>query len=59
MLERASLFLLGGGAYAALELAWRGTTHWTMFLTGGVCLCLLQKRQETVGKRCGKIRFIA
>lgn len=42
MLERASLFLLGGGAYAALELAWRGTTHWTMFLTGGVCLCLLQ-----------------
>ena len=39
MLERASLFLLGGGAYAALELAWRGTTHWTMFLTGGVCLC--------------------
>ena len=42
MLERASLFLLGGGAYAALELAWRGTTHWTMFMTGGVCLCLLQ-----------------
>ena len=42
MLERTSLFLLGGGAYAALELAWRGTTHWTMFLTGGVCLCLLQ-----------------
>ena len=37
MLERASLFLLGGGAYAALELAWRGTTHWTMFLTGGGC----------------------
>ena len=28
--------------YAALELAWRGTTHWTMFMTGGVCLCLLQ-----------------
>ena len=42
MLERASLFLLGGGAYAALELAWRGTTHWTMFVTGGDCLCLLQ-----------------
>ena len=41
MLERLSLFCLGGGAYAALELAWRGTTHWTMFLAGGVCLCLL------------------
>ena len=35
MLERLSLFCLGGGAYAALELAWRGTTHWTMFLAGG------------------------
>lgn len=42
MLERLSLFCLGGGAYTALELAWRGTTHWTMFLAGGVCLCLLQ-----------------
>ena len=42
MLERVSLFLLGGGAYATLEVAWRGTTHWTMFLAGGVCLCLLQ-----------------
>ena len=42
MLERLSLFCLGGGAYAALELAWRGTTHWTMFLAGGGCLCLLQ-----------------
>ena len=42
MLEWTSLFFLGGGAYAALELAWRGTTHWTMFLAGGACLCLLQ-----------------
>ena len=41
-MERLSLFCLGGGAYTALELAWRGTTHWTMFLAGGVCLCLLQ-----------------
>ena len=40
MLERTSLFLLGGGAYAALELAWRGTTHWTMFLTGGLELAV-------------------
>ena len=43
MLEQLSLFFLGGGAYAALELAWRGTTHWTMFAAGGACLCLLQK----------------
>ena len=42
MLEQLSLFFLGGGSYAALELAWRGTTHWTMFAAGGACLCLLR-----------------
>lgn len=35
------LFVLGGTAYLALEIAWRGTTHWTMFLAGGACLCAL------------------
>ena len=28
------LFAMGGTAYLALEIAWRGTTHWTMFLAG-------------------------
>ena len=42
MLERISLFVLGGGGYLAVELAWRGTSHWTMFLAGGICLCALQ-----------------
>lgn len=42
MLERMMLFLLGGGGYLGIELAWRGTSHWTMFLAGGFCLCLLQ-----------------
>ena len=42
MLERAMLFLLGRGGYLAIELAWRGASHWTMFLAGGICLCVLQ-----------------
>lgn len=42
MLERISLFLLGGGGYLSIELAWRGSSHWTMFLAGGLCLCFLQ-----------------
>lgn len=37
----AVLFPMGGTAYLALEIAWRGTTHWTMFLAGGLCLCAL------------------
>lgn len=42
MWEPIVLFALGGAGYQAVELAWRGTTHWTMFAAGGGCLCLLQ-----------------
>lgn len=41
-MERFILFLLGGSAYVGLELAWRGVSHWTMFVAGGLALCLLQ-----------------
>ena len=33
--QTAGLFLLGGAGYGALEILWRGHTHWTMVLTGG------------------------
>lgn len=35
------LFYLGGIAYAALELLWRGRTHGSMFLLGGACFVAL------------------
>ncbi len=31
------LFLTGGLGYCALEILWRGYTHWTMFFLGGFC----------------------
>ncbi len=34
-------FLLGGAGYVGLELLWRGHSHWTMFLAGGICFLLL------------------
>ncbi len=37
------LFCAGGLAYPALELAWRGRTHPSMSLAGGLCLCLIDK----------------
>ena len=40
-LEWSFVFLLGGGVYAGLEILWRRRTHWTMFLTGGLCFTLL------------------
>lgn len=42
-LHRAAVFSLGGLGYGAIEILWRGATHWSMLLTGGVCLMLLEK----------------
>ncbi len=39
--EYLCLFGLGGGGYYLLECAWRGFSHWTMFLAGGAALCWL------------------
>ena len=33
--------ILGGLLYAGLELLWRGWTHWTMVLCGGLCFTLM------------------
>ena len=41
ILEMLTVFLLGGSAYGAIEVLWRGHTHWTMILTGGVCFALI------------------
>ena len=37
----AVMFTLGGGAYVALELLWRGRSHISMFAAGGVCFLIL------------------
>ncbi|MGI5875127.1 MAG: putative ABC transporter permease [Bacillota bacterium] len=35
------LAAFGGGCYCAIETVWRGKSHWTMFIVGGVCFLLL------------------
>lgn len=35
------IFLIGSVGYAAMEIAFRGFTHWSMVLTGGACLLSL------------------
>lgn len=35
------LFLIGGLLYALIEILWRGYTHWTMFLLGGICFVIM------------------
>lgn len=41
MYQDAILFLAGSWAYPALEMIWRGETHSSMALAGGICLCLI------------------
>lgn len=41
MRENTVLFAAGGAGYSMLELAYRGGTHWSMTLLGGICMVLL------------------
>ena len=57
--ENAAVFALGGIGYGLLEMLWRGRTHWTMMVTGGLCLLILYRadrgwRQEMLVFRCIK-----
>lgn len=40
------LFLVGGIIYSIIEVFFRGHTHWTMFIVGGVCFILLGLQNE-------------
>jgi uncharacterized membrane protein len=39
--KRGLVFILGGMLYALIEISARGYTHWSMVLTGGLCLTLM------------------
>lgn len=39
--ENVQVFLVGAVLYSASELIFRGFTHWTMFIAGGLCLLFL------------------
>ena len=34
------LFIIGAVGYAAIEVIWRGRTHWSMMLAGGLCFVI-------------------
>lgn len=41
IMENLVLFLLGSGTYGLIEVAFRGRTHYSMLLAGGICFLLL------------------
>jgi len=42
-----SQFCAGGIAYGGMEIAWRGYTHFSMLLLGGICFCILIRLSKT------------
>lgn len=42
--ENFVVFLLGGVIYSLIEVTFRGFTHWSMTLTGGLCLLIMFRR---------------
>ena len=41
LLKEFILFLIGGGIYYLFEILWRGYSHWTMFILGGICFVII------------------
>lgn len=57
VVEYGTVFSIGAVGYGIIEILWRGRTHWTMILTGGVCLACIYlnesyNRDAPVWKRC-------
>lgn len=44
--KKSLLFYLGGCAYMGLELLWRGRSHGSMFLAGGLCFLLIGHMEQ-------------
>ena len=39
--EYLSVFTAGSGLYGLTEILWRGYTHWTMLIVGGLCFLFI------------------
>lgn len=49
MLKFLILFFTGAVGYSLLEIIWRGYTHWTMFILGGMCFYALYNLFAVLG----------
>lgn len=46
VLKEMILFLIGGIIYCLLEICFRGNSHWTMYIVGGLCFLFIGKINE-------------
>lgn len=54
--DKKNLFLIGGIGYALIEILWRGKTHWSMVVTGGLCFIILFKIFEKIDEFSLKVK---
>lgn len=48
IMKHAVLALCGGCVYFLIEVAWRGHSHWTMAVLGGICFVLIGDINEFI-----------
>ena len=59
LLKKPVIFLIGGSSYVGLELLWRGRSHRSMFLAGGLCLLLIGHQEKLSPKPPLPVRVLA
>ena len=55
--EYAWVAVIGAAGYSLLEILWRGHTHWSMTLAGGICLPLIY-RVHAGERHCLAVRSV-
>ena len=53
------LFYIGGAIYLTLELLWRGRSHGSMFLAGGLCFLLIGHLEQVEPRLSLPLRSVA
>lgn len=56
--EYECVFFTGGILYTLTEMLWRGYSHWSMTIAGGVCMVLVHFVSDAVGRQRGMKAFI-
>lgn len=56
--EYLCVFLAGGVIYGLLEMLWRGFTHWSMTLAGGICVLAIHLLNHRLRHRSTAFRCV-
>ncbi len=58
-LEYGTAFAFGASLYTLIEIFWRGYTHPSMTLTGGICLSVMYLLNDTLGRTPRPLKWLA